>query len=489
MTTETLHIRGNLPNLGGQAAHNMTFQSESRVETLETRTPIVHPKTQLRIGNWNVRTLYAPGKAAQVAKAMRENRLQIMGISESRWCGSGKFILSTGETIVYSGRDDEVHQHGVAIMLDKDAAKALINWSPIDERIIRARFHSRYVKLTLIHVYAPTNDTDEEAKEHFYEKLQATVEKTPKHDLLVIIGDLNAKVGSNVEGYERVMGKHGVGTRNDNGEKLCDFCGMNDLVITGTIFPHKKIHKQTWISPDRRSCNQIDQVLINRKFRTSVLDTRAIRSADIASDHHLVCTKLRLKLKAAPNRRGIRRTRYDTQKLKNDGCRRKFRLELRNRFEILQREEPEDDETEQPEVELEKANSILEKAYNMTAKKVVGYKTKKVKPWISNESWDLIEQRKAIKIKLDGTNSERLKEKRRVEYKAKDREVKRQIRRDKRNWSEGIAKKAEEEANMQHMKTLYSLTKTICNDKPRQSTVVNDRNGNALTSNEDRRKR
>ena len=81
--------------------------------------------------------------------------MQIMGISESRWCGSGKFILSTDETIVHSGRDDEVHQHGVAIMLSKDAAKALINWTPIDKRIIRARFHSRCVKLTLIHVNAP----------------------------------------------------------------------------------------------------------------------------------------------------------------------------------------------------------------------------------------------------------------------------------------------------------------------------------------------
>ena len=58
----------------------------------------------------------------------------------------------------------------------------------------------------LIHVYAPTNDADEEVKDHFYEKLQAVVEKTLKHDLLVITGDLNAKVGSDVEGYERVMG-------------------------------------------------------------------------------------------------------------------------------------------------------------------------------------------------------------------------------------------------------------------------------------------
>ena len=165
-------------------------------------------------------------------------------------------------------------------------------------------------------------------------------------------------------------------------------------------------------------------------------------------------------------------------------CRRHFSLQLR----ILQRGELEDDETDQPEAELEKANGILG-AYNMTAKKVLGCKAKKVKPWISKESWDLIEQREAIKLKLDGTNSKRLKEKRRVQYKAKDREVKKQIRRDKRNWTEGIAKEAEEAVNMQHMKTLYNLTKTIHNDRPRQSTVVNDRNGNAQTSDEYRRKR
>ena len=381
------------------------------MDTLEPRTPIVYPKTQLRIGNCNVRTFFVQGKTAQAARAMREATLQVMGISESRWCGSGKCILCTGETVLYSGRNDEVHQHGVAIMLNRDAAKALIKWTPIDERIIKARFHTRYVKFTLIHVYAPANDTEEEVKDHFYEKLQAIVEKTAKHDLLVITGDLNAKVGSDVEGYERVMDKHGIGTRNYNSEELYYFCGMNDLVITGTIFPHKKIHKQTWIFPDRRTRNQIDNVLINRKFRTSLLDTRAIRSAYVASDHHLVCTKLRLKLKVVPERRRIRRTGYDIQKLENDWCRRQFRLDLRNRFEILQKEELEDDETDEPEAELEKANGILEKAYNMTPKKVLGYTTKKVKQWISKELWDLIVQRKAIELKHDGTNSERLKRK------------------------------------------------------------------------------
>ena len=71
-----------------------------------------------------MRTLYAQGKAAQAVKAMREAKLQIVGLSESRWCGSGKFILSTGEIIVYFDRDDDVHQHGVAIMLKQRRSKS-----------------------------------------------------------------------------------------------------------------------------------------------------------------------------------------------------------------------------------------------------------------------------------------------------------------------------------------------------------------------------
>ena len=69
--------------------------------------------------------------------------------------------LSSGETVVYSGRDDDQHIQGVAIMMTKAATKALIDWSPINERIIKARFYSKFVKLTMIHVYAPTNDADE----------------------------------------------------------------------------------------------------------------------------------------------------------------------------------------------------------------------------------------------------------------------------------------------------------------------------------------
>ena len=95
----------------------------------------------------------------------------------------------------------------------------------------------------------------------------------------MVIGDLNAKVGNNNTNREEVMGKFGVGVMNDNGERLCDFCRANGFIITGTIFPHKDIHKLTWRSPDGRTVNQIDHVLVNGNMRTSIFDTRIITRA------------------------------------------------------------------------------------------------------------------------------------------------------------------------------------------------------------------
>ena len=290
--TETLNTRRQ-SSLGANVVpclskQSMTPLSQSREEAQELNKPLMTPRVQIRIGNWNVRTMYTTEKSAQVARVMNQVKIQIMGISECRWTRAGRMKLSSGETVLYSGRDDDQHMQGVAIMMTQEATKALIDWSPINERIIKARFYSKFVKLTVIHVYAPTNDADEQTKDDFYGKLQEVAEQVHKHDMLIITGDMNAKEGNVVNGLERVMGRHGLGTVNDNGERLKEFCDFNEMVITGTVFPHKEIHKQTWVSPDGRTKNQIDHTLVDRRFRTSVLATRSIRSADVGSDHYLV---------------------------------------------------------------------------------------------------------------------------------------------------------------------------------------------------------
>ena len=152
---------------------------------------------------------------------------------------------------------------------------------------------------------------------HFfiYEVLQEQIDKTPHHDILILMGNFNAKVESDNAGYESCMGKEGVGDRNNNGQHFADMCLENGLIIGGTIFQHKNIHKLTWNSPDGRTCSQIDHICINQKWRGSMRDVKAIRGADVSSDHHLMLCKLKLKLKKA--RKEQREPLYDSGKLKD----------------------------------------------------------------------------------------------------------------------------------------------------------------------------
>ena len=108
----------------------------------------------------------------------------------------------------------------------------------------------------------------------------------------------------------------------------------NGLVIGGAIFKHKRIHKVTWTSPGKKTLNQIDHVMINQKWRRSLLDVKSVRGADVGSDHQLVLAKLRLKLRRTSKRKSDRL--FDSQRLRNETVRQQFTVELRNRFDVLE---------------------------------------------------------------------------------------------------------------------------------------------------------
>ncbi|VDO65390.1 unnamed protein product [Schistosoma margrebowiei] len=188
------------------------------------------------------------------------------------------------------------HTQGVALMLSKVARNALVGGEFHRSRIIKASFKTKMegITMNIIQYYAPTNDCKDDIKDQFYERLQSVIEKCPSKDLTIMMGDLNAKVGIDNSGYEDIMGRHGLGERNENGERFANLCAFNKLVIGGTISPHNRIHKATWISSDHTTENQIDHVCINKKFRRTMEDVRTRRGADIASDHHLVVANLKL---------------------------------------------------------------------------------------------------------------------------------------------------------------------------------------------------
>ena len=110
--------------------------------------------------------------------------------------------------------------------------------------------------ITVIQVYAPTNNTEEAEIERFYEDLQDFLELTPKKDVLFIIGDWNAKVES--QETPGVTGKFGLGVQNEARQRLIEFCQENALVIANTLFQQHKRRFYTWSSPNGQHKSQID---------------------------------------------------------------------------------------------------------------------------------------------------------------------------------------------------------------------------------------
>ena len=148
----------------------MIATGERKLEARGRKVSLANPKRTFRIECWNVRTMFAGGRTAMAVNEMRRYKLSILGVSEVRWLSFGRVRTSKGEVILYSGAE-EIHHRGVGIILNREAQECLMEWAPINERIIRARFYSRFAKATVLQTYAPTNEACEEEKEDFYEQL------------------------------------------------------------------------------------------------------------------------------------------------------------------------------------------------------------------------------------------------------------------------------------------------------------------------------
>ena len=172
----------------------------------------------------------------------------------------------------------------------------------------------------------PTSNAEETEVERFHEDLQDLLELTPKKDVLFIIGDWNAKVGS--QETPGVTGIFGLGMRDETGQRLIEFWQENALVIASTLFQQHKRRLYTWTSPDAQHRNQIDYILCSQRWRRSIQSTKTRPGADCGSDHEFFIAKFRLKLKKVG--KTARPFRYDLNQIPYD-----YTMEVRNRFKGL----------------------------------------------------------------------------------------------------------------------------------------------------------
>ena len=161
--------------------------------------------------------------------------------------------------------------------------------------MISVPFQGKPFNITVIQVYAPTSNAEEAEAEWFYEDLQDLLELTPPKDVLFIIGDGNAKVGS--QEIPGVTGKFGLGVQNEVGQRLTEFCQRNAMVIANSLFQQHKRRLYVWTSPDGQHQNQINYILCSQRWRSSIQLAKTRLGADYGSDHILLIAKFRLKLK------------------------------------------------------------------------------------------------------------------------------------------------------------------------------------------------
>jgi len=186
------------------------------------------------------------GKSEVIKQEVARVNVNILGISELKWTGMGEF--NSDDRYIYYCGQESLRRNGVAIIVNKRIQNAVLGCNLKNDRMISVHFQGKPVNIKVIQVYAPSSNAEEAEVEWFYEDLQDLLELIPPKDVLFIIGDWNAKVGS--QETPGVIGKFGLGVRNEAGQRLIAFCQEDALVIANTLFQQHKRGLYTWTSPD-----------------------------------------------------------------------------------------------------------------------------------------------------------------------------------------------------------------------------------------------
>ena len=213
-------------------------------------------------------------RSALVARELKRYKVDIAALSETRLPNEGQLTEQKADyTFYWSGRsDDERREAGVGFAITTKVARTLTSQPKgVSDRLMSMRLpltQDRHV--TIISAYAPTMTNPEEVKDAFYEDLERVIQSTPRTDKLIILGDFNARVGTDNQTWEGIIGKNGMGKANSNGLRLLELCTVHGLLITNTIFQLPKQKKSTWMHPRSKHWHLIDYIIVRQKDRQDV---------------------------------------------------------------------------------------------------------------------------------------------------------------------------------------------------------------------------
>lgn len=261
------------------------------------------------------------------------------------------------------------------------------------------------------------------------------------------------------------MGNHGLGEQNERGELLIDFCQENGLMILNTLFKQHPRKLYTWSSPDQRYRNQIDYILVQKRWRSSFNCAKTYPGADRrrqrGTDHQFLVSTMRMKLRRVKKPR--KPVRFDFSKIDD-----MYRVEVKNKFQRLM--EMDSEESTPNEFWQDVKQVVLD-----TAQKTIPKRKNKRKPWLTEKVFDLADQRRKVKEKgLENTDTRR-------EYQDLSRKVQKQIRSDKSYYIKQKCAEVERDSSTNNTKDMFKNIKLLTSKPTTKLNVLKDEDGNILT--------
>lgn len=356
---------------------------------------VVHMQTrrkELRFGTWNVRSLFAKGKLQNLIEEAEALKMDLFGICETRWDGVGDTRID-GWRFMWSGGD--VHAHGVGILMRDSVSRSVKGFWPVSKRVMMVKLSAKPIDICVLQVYAPTTDHSDEEVEEFYGDVARALKQVKSGEVVFVMGDLNAKVGSS--SIDGIVGQFGLGYKNDRGARLVEFCEEHDMVITNTHFKQPARRLYTWKSPGDLHRNQIDYIIVNGRYKNAVKNVRTYPGADIYSDHNPVVADVCICLKKIKSSKP-QSLRCDVAALRDKQMRDRFTVAVDNKFSMLAEPVEVVDKATSTEDQWSSFKAtILEAAEDVLPKK----RREAKKEWMTTEILDLMKDRKSYKDKDD----------------------------------------------------------------------------------------
>jgi exonuclease III len=147
----------------------------------------------LRIGTWNVLSLYRTGASNILKQEMEKVQMDLVALQEKRWLGNG--TLEKKNCVIFYSCNSVKHVFGVGFYVNSRFPSNILHFEPVKDRLCWIRVRGKFRNSSIINAHAPTEDKDDEEKDEFYLELETVYSQCPRHDIKMVLGDVNAKVG------------------------------------------------------------------------------------------------------------------------------------------------------------------------------------------------------------------------------------------------------------------------------------------------------